>query len=212
MKKEVSQVEVTNVVKIFGSPSEVSRLRKMIDVNELGFDFDAVVRQPRTLKGMSIEDELTVKEEIHRLTTYGAKDILEWREVFWGTDWLSLEAEWITDNYLLILTMNSSPIPVIRKLTSLFEVKIEVATLDEYESAYYIIENGEATKEIAAADEFEVASCIIKDPSYDFKRWVSEHKEFGRSKRLEMEFLFNYGTPFLNKVKKVIKEDSSIAI
>lgn len=208
--RQIMQVEVTNIVKLFGTKNELSRLRKYVDTNGLGFEFNDVIKQPPALIKIDKDEPFNVKEEIQRLFMYGAVDILEWRRNFWGTEWQNLGTEWNGNNYFKMITMNTSPLGIFRQLTVLFEVTIHVVFADDVKAGIYIIKKGNFITTAAKTDEVHVVTCLLTDPNYTYKMWKGGNLNSGRSKRLDMELLFKHGTPFLKKVRGIVHNDVTL--
>lgn len=209
----IMQVEITNIVKMFGTENELHRLRKLVDVNGLGFDFDTILRTPDFLVDKPMDEEYNTSEAINRLITFGATDFLEWREFFWGTEWVNQSTNWYNDSYFKMVTMNTPPLGVFRRITQLFEIKMGVVYAGNEEGGLFLIEKGTATEETVKDEEFEITKHLIDDPTYDFSRWAKLNPKIGRSKTLEMDFLFNHGSTFLDKARQIIdKKGESLVI
>ena len=203
-KKDIIQREVISVIRMVGSQRELDRIRKLVSDNALGFDFDSVIRPPAELNKIPVSEDISLNEEINYLTTYGACDILEWRRLNWGTEWTNLGTSWYNNGYMKMKTVNTPAIGIFRNLTLMFKVKLYV-TYANYDIAGVLkIEKGKCTSETLENEEAEIARLLIEDMDCNYTTWESSHKKAGKSKKLEMELLFNYDTPFLSKVKQII--------
>ena len=209
MNKNDTQLETVNIVKMFGTSNELGRLRKLVDVNGLGFDFDMVIQQPEKLAKMDVDEICSTKEQIHRLITYGAVDILEWRVAFWGTEWINLQTRWFDDSYFNMKTMNAAPTGILRHITNLFEVTLHVVYANSDAAGLFVIKNGTIVEEKAKDEEITFTAYLLENQHSDYEMWKEDNIDKSRSKHLEMQFLFNYGTPYTKKVRQVLDKNST---
>lgn len=201
------QSEMLIIIKAVGSEDELNRMRQFVDTNEVGFDFDKVLPPPDILMDMDIDRKLTLKEEITLLTSYGANHLLDWRKQFWGSDWPNVGTSWFSNSFMKMSTMNDPPRGIFQELTRLFDIKLYVAYSDSVKGGILIVEKGTFTEETVKDEEAEVIYLLTTDFNYSYERWLGNNKDANRSKKLEMELLFNYDTAIIGKAKEIIKQN-----
>jgi hypothetical protein len=199
------QVEVVNIVKLFGSAEELERLRNTVDVNGLGFDFDSVIKPPEALLDLPAR-KLTVREEIELLSSVGYSNLLDWREDNWGTSWVNVGTSWFSNSYFKMTTMNRPPIEIFRQLTLTYDVKLYVLYTDNEKSSVMIFRNGEFAEEKSTGYEAEVVYYLTEDLNYTYERWEEMNGKASKHKKLEMKLLFNRDNGFLTAARSIINQ------
>ena len=196
--------KITSIINVFGNSTEVNKMRNLVNTSTKCFEFNNVIPEPKQLEATLEDDFLTEKEEIHRLSTYGATNPLEWRKMYWGTISPTISVSWFNNSYCKLTTEESAPIGIFRSLSLRFNVVLCVLVTGKEESSILIVNKGTCSVLKATDNESTIVFNTLIDHDYTYEKWETANKKTVRGKKLDMELLFHCETSFLAAARKII--------
>jgi len=194
-----------NVVKIFGNKTAISGLRKLVEGKKTSFNFNAVLPTPKELANEEFdESNINLEVEIDRLAAYGAIEKFEWRDRYWGVSNLCYSADWLSENYVKIVTLDGSPTGVFRELARCFDVMFQVLYSNSIKTSISVIKSDGITEVKGNLDEASVVYSLIDDHTCTYDRWLMNNMKFPEHRKVDINLLFHIKTEFLENALKII--------
>lgn len=194
-----------NVVKIFGTKTAISGLRQLVEGKKTSFNFNAVIPTPKELADEEFdESNINLSVEIDRLAAYGAIDKFEWRDRYWGVSNPCHSADWLSENYVKIVTLNGSPTGILRALAMRFDVTFQVLYSNSIETSIFVINSDGITEVKGNLDEASAVYALIDDPKSTYDRWLMNNMKFPEHRKVDIKLLFHIKTEFLENALKII--------
>lgn len=198
---------VTSVVSLFTTPKVAEQIRILVDTGDekfYGFNFNRLIPEPAGLEPTFNDADISPEEDFHRVITYGASNLDEWRRLYWGCSSPNILTSWFNNQYFKLETADTPPLGIFKTISNQFDAFVCVVYTSEEESGVIICRNGSYKQMVALPREAIIIRNLVDDRNYTYEKWEEQNKTAGKRLKLDMKLLFMAPSELLVIAKNIL--------